>query len=507
MVISGGTTQSIDVTKHLDMGSVTEIAGSLKASLIEGTASNHQGDAAPGPIERLELLCDEGTLDVIRSSVRSIRIGSRAHPGDGVIAGLGMVGGRPIACYAQDAEFLGGSLGEAQADTIHRLLQLAGRYRLPVVSVVESGGARVQEGTAALCGYGRIFRQNVLLSRQVPQISVIAGLAAGGGCYSPALTDFVVMTERSAMFLTGPAVVRDVAGENVDMYALGGRQVHERNGVCDFVAPDDRSGVELARGLLGYLPQHAGGDLPLGSIAEPRLADPSEAVPRSPRHVYDVRSVSDGIIDAGSLLEVAPRWARSIVTGFARIEGRPVGLIANQPRYLGGVLDTESSQKAARFVSTCDAYGLPIVVLVDTPGFMPGVKQERAGVIRFGASLVHAFAAATVPRITVVLRKAYGGAYIAMNSRDLGADLVFAWPTAEIGVMGAQSAIGIIHRREIAAAADPEAMKEDLVSAYAEEHLGAEAAAAGGFVDEVIDPLQTRPRVAGALAALAPRDR
>lgn len=469
-------------------------AGTLQARSEEGVNS---------PLERLELLCDPGSLEVFRSSVLSSRIGALAHPGDGVIAGIGRIGGRAVACYAQDAKFLGGSLGEAQADTIDRLLQIAGRSRLPVVSVIESGGARMQEGTAALCGYGRIFRQNVQLSGVVPQISVIAGLAAGGGCYSPALTDFVVMTEQAAMFLTGPAVVRDVAGEDVDMRELGGRWVHERNGVCDFVAPGDGSAVGLAREVLGYLPQHAGGKLPQAVTAMPALSDPGECVPHSPRRVYDVRTVSDGIVDAGSLLEVAPRWARNVVTGFARIDGRPIGLIASQPRYLGGVLDTESSQKAARFVSSCDAFGLPLLVLVDTPGFMPGVQQERAGVIRFGATLVRAFAAATVPRVTVVLRKAYGGAFIAMNSRGLGADFVFAWPRAEIGVMGAHPATGIIHRRELAAADDPDAMQEALSAAYAEEHLGAEVAAAGGFVDEVIEPHETRARVAGALAALA----
>ncbi len=477
---------------------MTGIAGTLKAGSAEDVGS---------PLERLELLCDADSLEVFRSSVLSTRIGSLAHPGDGVVAGFGRVAGRPVACYAQDTKFLGGSLGEAQADTIDRLLQLAGRSRLPVVSVIESGGARMQEGTAALFGYGRIFRQNVQLSGVVPQISVIAGLAAGGGCYSPALTDFVVMTEEAAMFLTGPTVVRDVAGEDVDVRELGGRSVHERNGVCDFVAPCDGSAVALARDLLGYLPQHAGGVLPQGPPAEPGRSDPGECVPRSPRRVYDVRSVGEGIVDEGSFLEVAPRWARSVVTGFVRIEGRPVGLVASQPRYLGGVLDTESSQKAARFVSSCDAFGLPLLVLVDTPGFMPGVRQERAGVIRFGATLVRAFAAARVPRVTVVLRKAYGGAYIAMNSRGLGADLVFAWPRAEIGVMGAHPATGIIHHGELAVAEDPVARQRALSAAYAEEHLGAEVAAAGGFVDEVIEPRDTRARVAGAFAALVGRER
>jgi acetyl-CoA carboxylase carboxyltransferase component len=459
------------------------------------------------PLERLELLCDSGSLDVVRSAAMSTRVGDLAQPGDGVVAGLGRIGGRTVACYAQDARFLGGSLGEAQAETIDRLLQLASRSRVPVVSIIESGGARMQDGTAALHGYGRIFRQNVLLSGRVPQISVIAGLAAGGGCYSPALTDYVVMTEDSAMFLTGPGVVRDVAGEEVGTHELGGRWVHERNGVCDFVAADERAAVAVARAVLGYLPQHAGGELPQASPATPQLSDPGECVPRSPRRVYDVRAVSDGILDAGSLLEVSPRWARNVVTGFARIDGSPVGLVASQPRYLGGVLDAESSQKAARFVGSCDAFGLPLVVLVDTPGFMPGVRQERAGVIRFGASLVRAFAAATVPRVTVIMRKAFGGAYIAMNSRGLGADLVFAWPGAEIGVMGAHPATGIIHRRELAAADDPDARQEALSSAYAEEHLGVGVAAAGGFVDEVIEPRETRARIAGALAALAGGER
>lgn len=481
-----------------DLTSLTETAGTAKAS------SNGRPRT---PLERLEFLCDAGSLELIRSAVISARPGASALPGDGVVAGLGRVGGRPIACYAQDARFLGGSLGVAQADTIDRLLRLAGRSHLPVVSLIESGGARMQEGTGALCGYGRIFRQNVLLSGLVPQISIIAGLAAGGGSYSPALTDFVVMTEDAAMFLTGPAVVRDVTGEDIGARELGGRRVHERNGVCDLVAAGDSSAVDLARDLLGYLPQHAGGELPWSSAAPPERGDPGEPVPQSPRHVYDVRAVGDGIFDGGSFLEVAPRWARSIVTGFARIEGRPVGLIASQPRYLGGVLDSESSQKAARFVETCDAFGVPLVVLVDTPGFMPGMRQERAAVIRHGASLVRAFAAATVPRVTVVLRKAYGGAFIAMNSKDLGADLVFAWPQAEIGVMGAQSAIGIINRRELASVADPAARRQALSAAYELEHLGADVAAAGGYVDEVIEPHQTRARVAGALAVLGNGDR
>jgi acetyl-CoA carboxylase carboxyltransferase component len=469
------------------------------------TAAVETAQERMSPLQRLEMLCDAGSLEVIRSSIVSVKLGARAREGDGVVAGLGRIDGRPVACFAQDVSFLGGSLGAAHADTIARVVQLAGRARVPIVSFIESGGARMQEGTAALGGYGRIFRRNVALSGVVPQISIIGGLSAGGGCYSPALTDFVVMTEDAAMFLTGPGVVKDVMGEDVSAAELGGHKVHDRNGVCDLVVPDDRTAARLSRRLLSYLPQHSEAGLPRTLAVEPELTDPGAAVPDDPRKVYDMREAIMGIVDGGSLLEIQPRWARSLVTAFARIDGRPVGVIANQPRFLGGVLDAESSQKGARFVETCDAYGIPLVVLVDTPGFMPGTRQEQAGVIRFGACLVRAFAAATVPRVTVVLRKAYGGAYITMNSKDLGADMVFAWPNAELGVMGAQPAVGIIHRRELAAAVDPVAERGALAAAYAAEHLGAHVAAAHGFVDEVIEPHETRRRLAWALGTMADR--
>jgi acetyl-CoA carboxylase carboxyltransferase component len=448
------------------------------------------------------MLCDKGSFEPLRSAVRSPWLGGRDGDGDGVVAGLGRVDGRPVACFAQDARFLGGSLGAAHADSIDRVMELAGRSRMPIVGFVESAGARMQEGTAALGGYGRIFRRNVALSGVVPQISIVGGVAAGGACYSPALTDFTLMTEDAAMFLTGPGVVREVAGEEIGPEELGGPRVHERNGVCDLVTADDREAADLARRLLGYLPGPAGGALPQVLSADPGLPDPGVAVPASPRSVYDVRTVIAGLVDADSLLELGPRWARSILTGLARCDGRPVGIIANQPRYLGGVLDAESAQKGARFVDTCNALGLPLIVLVDTPGFMPGLQQETAGVIRFGATLLRAFAAATVPKLTVVLRKAYGGAFITMNSKDLGADLVFAWPGAEIGVIGAHSAAGIINRRDWEAAGDPVARREELAAAYASEHLGAAAAARGGFVDEVIEPRQTRSRLVWALGTL-----
>jgi acetyl-CoA carboxylase carboxyltransferase component len=447
-------------------------------------------------LERLEVLCDPGSLQVIRSRVTSHHMGPAARAGDGVVGAAGLIAGRPIFCYAQDAAYAGGSLGEQHAETIVRVLRLADRARAPVVGFVSSGGARLQEGLAALGGYGRIFREIVLMSGRVPQVSIITGLSAGGGAYAPALTDWVVMAEGSSMFLTGPGVVREVMGEDVSADELGGPRVQQRNGVCHFVAPTDVDAAHLVRDLLGYLAD------PVTTAAPAAVNDPSRCVPVQARRVYDVREVIRGIVDGGQLLEVCPAWARSIVTGFARIDGRAVGVVANQPRYLGGVLDADSSQKGARFVSKCDAFGVPLVVLVDTPGYLPGRQQERAGVIRFGAALVHAFAAARVPRVTTILRKAYGGAFISMNSKHLGADYVFAWPQAEIGVMGAQPAVGIIHRRQIAAAPDPEAARERLAAEYAAQHLSAEAAAREGYVDELIAPVDTRARLASALASL-----
>jgi acetyl-CoA carboxylase carboxyltransferase component len=459
-------------------------------------------EAPARPLERLELLCDPGTLDVIRSEVLSGPLGEKARAGDGVVGGAGLIDGRPVFCYAQDPSFAGGSLGEAHANTIVRVMELADRARAPVVGFVASGGARMQEGVAALGGYGRIFRRIVLLSGRVPQVSVVTGVSAGGGAYSPALTDWVVMTAQSSMFLTGPAVVREALGEHVSAAELGGTRVHQRNGVCHFVAPTDIDGIYLARDLLGYLPSHRGLPAP---VLPPRPApegDPGDRVPRDPRRVYDVRDVIRHVVDGGSLLEVAAGWARNIVTAFARIEGRTVGVIANQPRYLGGVLDVASSQKGARFVSKCNAFGIPLVVLVDTPGFMPGSKQESGGVIRFGAGLVHAFAEATVPRVTVILRKAFGGAFITMNSKDLGADYVFAWPQAQLGVMGAKPAVGIIHRRELAASDDPDQARERLARQYEHAQLRPEVAARSGYVDELIAPHTTRRRVAWALSTL-----
>jgi acetyl-CoA carboxylase carboxyltransferase component len=441
------------------------------------------------PRERLAHLCDHGSLQ--RIGPVSERVG--------VEAARGRVGGRPVVCYANDRAIAGGAVGVAEAEVIVAALRESRATGVPLVAFVESSGARLQDGAGALGGFGRIFSENVALSGRVPQISVITGTSAGGGCYSPALTDFVVMTDDASMFLTGPRIVREALGEDVAAGALGGVRVHERNGVCQFVASGDDGAIALARQLLGYLPQNAAVRPGVTAPEPARGGDPSAVVPQRARSCYDVRAVIERIVDAGRLLEVSPRWARNMVVGFARLEGHAIGVVANQSRYLGGVIDVEASQKGARFVATCDAFHLPLLVLVDTPGFMPGTRQEAAGVIRFGADLVRAFASAAVPRVTVVLRKAFGGAFITMNSKDLGADAAFAWPGAEIGIMGARAAVEIIHRRRVHEAASGEHEARRLARRYARSHLSPYAALRLGAIDAIIEPADTRLRVAGAL--------
>ena len=465
-------------------------------------------DLTLSPLERIERLCDPGSVRVFRSGVASRA--RRSEPGDGVVVAAGTRAGRPLFVYAQDAGFAGGSLGAAHGESIVRLLRMAGDAGAPVVGFVESAGARIDDGLAALAGYGAIFREQVRLSGRCPQICVVTGVSAGGGAYSPALADFVVMTGQGRLFLTGPGVVREVMGEDVGIEDLGGPDVHARNGICHLHASSDREAVELAGTLVDHL---AGPDAaPRGGAqvdrrsTEHRTNSIGEIVPANPRKVYDVREVIACLADGSEAIECSPRFAPNLVTSIGRIDGRAVGFVANQPRRTGGVLDAASGQKAARFVRTCDAYGLPLVVLVDTPGFLPGVRQEREAVLRHGAKLLHAFAGATVPRLTVVLRKAFGGGYIAMNSRALGADLVLAWPDAQIGVLGARQAVGIVHRRELAAAGEERASQmARLEAAYAEEHLGALVAARDGHVDEIVRPQDTRDRLTWALHTLGTR--
>ncbi|MBM3667406.1 MAG: methylmalonyl-CoA carboxyltransferase [Actinobacteria bacterium] len=460
-------------------------------------------EATSPALERLHSLCDPGSLELIRTGVVSSAIGERARPDDGVLAGAGRVGGRTVFCYSQDPAFMGGSLGEAHADSIVRVLDLAGRGRAPVVGFVESGGARLQEGHGALGGYGRIFRRTVELSRRVPQVSVIAGVSAGGGAYSPALTDFIVMAGEGRMFLTGPKVVEAALGERVSMEDLGGPRVQVGNGVAQLAADGIGGAVDAARELIGLLPQAIGEPPPAAPPAPAPGGDPDEVVPAERRRVYDVRELAARLLDRETLLELSDRWAPNMVTALGRLDGRAVAVLANQPRRLGGVIDSAAAEKAAAFVERADRLRLPLLVIVDTPGFMPGLRQERAGVIRHGAGLLRAFAAATVPKLTLIARKAFGGAVITMNSKDLGADLVFAWPGAEIGIMAASEAVAITESRRLAEL-DAEG-SERLAREYAERHLGAQAAAAAGFVDEVIEPAQTRARLSWALSALEGR--
>ena len=460
------------------------------------------------PRERLGALFDGGNFEEIDARVehqsRARSLESRRTPGDGVVIASGRVHGRRTFAFSQDRRFLGGSLGEAHARKICKAMDLAESIEAPVVGLVDSGGARVQEGVAALAGYGEIFRRNVRLSGRVPQISVILGPCAGGAAYSPAITDFVVLSEADAlMFVTGPRVVKQAIFEDVDGPTLGGPRVHaDVTGVAHLLRKDAAAAIRAARDLLSYLLE------PETAACAPEDGKPlGEIVPASPRTVYDMRLVARRIADAGSVLEVQPTFAKNVVTAFARGEGRAVGIIANQPRERGGVLDVASSRKAARFVRTLSAFGLPIVTLVDVPGFQPGTAQEHGGIITHGAKLLYAYCEARVPRITVILRKAFGGAYIVMGSKHVGADINLAWPAAQIAVMGAEAAVELLHAKEVAAQADPAARFQELCAAYREEHTTVRVAAERGWLDEVIAPSATRAKIAWYLSMLerAPR--
>lgn len=468
--------------------------------------ASRDGAAADLALARIESVCDPGSFRPIRTAVTSSRA-RRVSPGDGLLAGSAAIGGRPAFVYAQDPGFLGGSLGAAHADSIVRVLESARQSGVPTVGLIHSGGARMDEGAAALEGYGRIFVEHVRSAGWIPQLSVIYGTSAGGGCYSPALTDLVVMCREASMFLTGPKVVEEVLAERLDKEQLGGPDVHARNGVAPLLAESADDAAELVRAVLSYLPPNSDEAPPVSRMVAAPPDDPGPIVPAEQRKVYDVGAVAEAIVDEGSLLELAPDWAPNLLVAFARLDGRPVGIVANQPCRLAGVLDSAASEKGAWFIKLCDRFGLPLVVLEDTPGFMPGSAEEGRGVIRYGAGLVHAFASATVPRLTVVLRKAFGGAFITMNSKALGADLVLAWPTAEIGIMASAQAVGIQHGRELAVSSEPEELRARLAAAYAAEHTTAEVAAASGVVDEIIEPAETRERLIGALDAFGSRRR
>jgi acetyl-CoA carboxylase carboxyltransferase component len=459
--------------------------------------------------ERLTLLLDDDSFEELDSFVthRATDFGLDAehYLGDGVVTGHGRIDGRPVFVYAQDFTVFGGSLSEAHAEKICKVMDLAVQNGTPIIGLSDSGGARIQEGVVSLGGYADIFLRNTLASGVVPQISLVLGPCAGGAVYSPAITDFTIRVEgTSYMFVTGPNVVKAVTHETIDFEGLGGARVHnEASGVAHFLSAGEPQAFQLARSLLSYMPQN---NVDPVAIAEPRGpaagVDLDSLIPDSPQRSYDMHDVIGGLVDDGSFLEVHAHYAKNIICGFARIEGRSIGIVAQQPSVLAGVLDIDASDKAARFVRFCDCFNIPLLTLVDVPGFLPGVDQEHRGIIRHGAKLLYAYCEATVPKLTVITRKAYGGAYDVMSSKHIRGDLNFAWPTAEIAVMGVEGAVNIVFRERIAASTDPDAERARLVAEYEERFANPYVAAARGYVDEVIMPSETRRKVATGLQLL-----
>ncbi len=459
--------------------------------------------------ERISALLDDGSFQedgaFRRNRTTTFGMDKADMPADGVVTGSGSVLGRPVHVASQDFTVMGGSAGEAHSIKVTEALKASLMTGTPFVFINDSGGARVQEGIDSLSGYGKVFYANVLLSGAVPQISIIAGPCAGGAAYSPALTDFIIQTRKAHMFITGPGVIKQVTGEEVSQDDLGGADAHMgRSGVVHFVADDDEQAILIAKKLLSFLPQNNTEDAPI--VDPDYVVEPNEKLrdilPVEGNKGYDIRDIIREIVDHADFLEVQAGWAQNIVVGFGRVVGRTVGIIANQPSVMSGVLDIDSSDKASKFVRFCNAFNIPVVNLVDVPGFLPGVAQEHNGIIRHGAKMLYAYSAATVPKITVVLRKAYGGAYLAMCSKDLGADKVFAWPTAEIAVMGAEGAANVVFRKEIEAAEDKDAKRSELVEEYRETFSTPYMAASRGLVDDIIDPADTRRQIAMALELL-----
>lgn len=464
--------------------------------------------------ERLAQFLDADSLHEIETFRRHRAVGfgleGRRPYTDGVVAGWGMVHGRRVAVYATDFSMFGGSLGEAQAEKIQKVMDLALSVGMPIVGINDGAGARIQEGVSALAGYGGIFQRQVRASGRIPQISLVLGPCAGGAAYSPALADFVFGVRGvSRMFITGPDVIEAVTGEVIDMEGLGGTSVHEATGVMSVVHDTEEECLEDVRYLLSLIPANNRDGAVRYDVVDPvnrQLDDITGIVPAEPHLAYDMREVLRRVVDDGELFEVHGGWARNVLCILARIGGQVVGIVANQPIHLAGVLDVSASEKAARFVTWCDSFAVPLVTFVDVPGFLPGVEQEHAGLIRHGAKLLYAYCNAEVPRIQVVVRKAYGGAYIVMDSRSVGCDVSYAWPGNEIAVMGAEAAVDIIHRRDLDAAPDRDELHDELTSNYRDELMHSFHAAERGLVDEVIDPRETRQVLAEALAMLTSKD-
>jgi acetyl-CoA carboxylase carboxyltransferase component len=460
--------------------------------------------------ERLALLLDEGSFQefgaLATHDVSEFGLDKQRFPGDGIVSGFGKISGRRVAVFAQDFTVLGGSFSDVQSNKIRRIQDLALESGIPLIGLNDSGGARIQEGVRSLAAYGEVFVRNVMASGVIPQISLIMGPCAGGAVYSPALTDFIIMAGDSFMFLTGPDVTKATTGEDVSAQTLGGADVHTvRSGVAHLAADTDVAAIELAKRLLGYLPQNNNEDPPQVTPHDPveRMDEALNAlIPHAENEPYDMRDAIAMIFDGQSFLEIQPDFAPNAVVGFARLDGYSVGVVANQPAYMSGALSIDASDKIARFIRICDAYNVPLVTFVDCPGFLPGTEQEYGGVIRHGAKIIYAYCEATVPKISLVTRKAMGGAYVAMCSKQMRTDLAFAWPTAQIAVMGAEPAVRVLFRDEVKSAPDPAAKERELVAHYRERFYNPYRAADVGQIDEVIEPRETRPRLARALEVL-----
>jgi len=462
--------------------------------------------------ERIDLLLDAGTFEemdkLVRHRTTDFGMDQQVVDGDGFVTGYGHIHGRLVYVFAQDFTVLGGSLSEANALKICKVMDLALKTGAPVIGLNDSGGARIQEGVASLAGYAEIFLRNTLASGVIPQISAIMGPCAGGAVYSPALTDFIFMVERTShMFITGPDVIKTVTHEDVTKEQLGGAETHNSiSGVAHFLAHDDAECLRMIRELVSYIPSNnLDGAPPQPSNDDPiDRADPSldTLVPADPQLPYDIKDIIHRVVDSGEFFEIHEHWAKNIVIGFARMDGKSVGIVANQPAFLAGCLDINSSVKGARFVRFCDAFNIPILTFEDVPGFLPGTEQEFGGIIRHGAKLLYAYAEATVPKITVITRKAYGGAYCVMGSKHLRTDVNFAYPTAEIAVMDAEGSVNIVYRRELMAAADPDAVRKQKIEEFRDRFASPFIAAERGFIDDVIEPHETRPKVIRALRML-----
>ena len=459
--------------------------------------------------ERLDDLYDPGSFQESGMHVNhdTTGMGNKKMPGDGVVTGIGNVDGRPVAAFSQDFTVSGGSLGRMHSQKICDMMETAANLGIPVVAINDSGGARIQEGVHSLSGYGKVFYRNVQLSGLVPQIAIIAGPCAGGAAYSPALMDFLIMTRKDAqMFICGPDVIKSATGQEAPIELFGTADAHASvSGNIHFVADDDKQALAITCKLLSYLPLNNMQDPPHRIPSEINLAQDvgmNEIVPAETKTPLDVSKVIERLVDAGEFLEVQRDFAKNIIVGFARIDGMVVGIVANQPMVKAGTLDVDSSDKGARFIRFCNAFNTPIISLVDIPGFMPGLAQERGGIIRHGAKMLFSYAAATVPKITVILRKAYGGAYLAMCSKDMGADIVYAWPTAEIAVMGAEGAVQVVYKKELESAADPKARALELIDQYRRDFASPYQAAEHGLITDVIAPSETRSKVSMALRSL-----